>query len=114
MLTAQLQFKEQELHYLKKQIHPHFLFNTLNTIYGLALKQSSHTPEIILRLSNLLDYILYQVDKPRVTLKEEVMHIREYIELERIRFQDTLEIEFSSSDIDERYPDSTHAADPVC
>ena len=97
MLSAQLQFKEQELSYLKKQIHPHFLFNTLNTIYGLALKQSRHTPDIILRLSNLLDYILYQVDKPNVSLSEEVMHIEEYIELERIRFQDTLKVDFNYS-----------------
>jgi len=101
MLSAQLQFKEQELNYLKKQIHPHFLFNTLNTIYGLALKQSKHTPEIILKLSNLLDYILYQVEKPRVSLREEVLHINEYIELEKIRFQDTLKVEFNSSEIHE-------------
>ncbi len=66
ILNAQLQFKEQELLYLKRQIHPHFLFNTLNTIYGLALKQSKHTPDIIMKLSNLLDYILYQVNKPKV------------------------------------------------
>ncbi len=101
MLSAQLQFKEQELNYLKKQIHPHFLFNTLNTIYGLALKQSNHTPDVILRLSNLLDYILYQVEKPRVSLKEEVLHIKEYIELEKIRFQDTLKMEFNSIEIPE-------------
>jgi sensor histidine kinase YesM len=102
MLSAQLQFKEQELNHLKKQIHPHFLFNTLNTIYGLALKQSKQTPEIILKLSNLLDYILYQVEKPRVSLREEVLHIKEYIELEKIRFQDTLKVEFNSSDIHEK------------
>jgi len=101
MLSAQLQFKEQELNHLKKQIHPHFLFNTLNTVYGLALKQSKHTPEIILKLSNLLDYILYQVEKPRVSLREEVLHIKEYIELEKIRFQDTLKVEFYSSDFHE-------------
>ncbi|MBN1927085.1 MAG: histidine kinase [Prolixibacteraceae bacterium] len=101
ILAAQLQLKEQELHYLKMQIHPHFLFNTLNTIYGFALKQSKQTPGIILKLSNLLDYILYQVNKPRVSLKEEVMHIKEYIELERIRFQDTLKVDFYSDIIDE-------------
>jgi len=94
MLTAQLQFKEQELSYLKKQIHPHFLFNTLNTLYGMAMKRSENTPEVILKLSNLLDYILYQVDKPLVSLDEEIAHIREYIELERIRFRDTLEVSF--------------------
>lgn len=97
MLSAQLQFKEQELNYLKKQIHPHFLFNTLNTVYGLALKKSSYTPEIILRLSNLLDYILYQVDKPRVSLLEEIRHIEEYIELEKFRFQDSLKVELKNS-----------------
>ncbi len=101
ILETQLQIKNQELHYLKKQIHPHFLFNTLNTIYGFALKQSKDTPEIILKLSNLLDYILYQVNKPKVSLKEEVLHIKEYIELEKIRFQDTLNISFKSEAISE-------------
>ncbi len=101
ILNTQLQLKEQELHYLKHQIHPHFLFNTLNTIYGFALKQSVQTPEIILKLSNLLDYILYQVNKPTVSLKEEVLHIKEYVELEKIRFQDTLKVAFASSEIDE-------------
>lgn len=101
ILETQLQLKDQELHYLKRQIHPHFLFNTLNTIYGFALKQSQQTPDIILKLSNLLDYILYQVNKPMVSLKEEVLHIEEYIELEKIRFQDTLKVEFSASEIDQ-------------
>lgn len=102
ILTAQLQLKEQELHYLKMQIHPHFLFNTLNTIYGLAIRQSKQTPEIILRLSNLLDYILYQISKPAVGLKEEVLHIREYVELERIRFQETLRVEIDTTEIADR------------
>lgn len=101
ILSTQLQLKEQELLYLKKQIHPHFLFNTLNTIYGFALKQSKQTPDIILKLSNLLDYILYQIDKPRVSLKEEVLHIKEYIDLEKIRFQDSLKIIFASRGIED-------------
>jgi sensor histidine kinase YesM len=102
ILETQLQLKEQELHYLKMQIHPHFLFNTLNTIYGFALKQSKQTPEIILMLSNLLDYILYQINKPKVSLKEEVLHIKEYIELEKIRFKDTLKISFSANDFNDQ------------
>jgi len=100
ILEAQLQFKEQELEYLKKQIHPHFLFNTLNTLYGFALKQSKQTPEIILKLSNILDYILYQVNKPRVSLSEEILHVKEYIELEKIRFQDTLKVSIQAEEID--------------
>ena len=99
ILSTQLQLKEQELHYLKRQIHPHFLFNTLNTLYGFALQQSKQTPDIILKLSNLLDYILYQINKPKVSLQEEVMHIKEYIDLEKMRFQDTLSVDFESSDI---------------
>jgi len=101
MLDAQLKMKDQELIYLKKQIHPHFLFNTINTIYGFALKKSTRTPELILKLSNLLDYILYRVDQPRVPLSEEVLHIREYIELEQIRFSDTLKVALDQSEIDE-------------
>lgn len=100
ILAAQLELKEQELNNLKSQIHPHFLFNTLNTIYGMALSQSKQTPELILRLSNLLDYILYQVSKPAVGLKEELLHIQEYVELERIRFKDTLKVVFDLHDID--------------
>ena len=100
LLETQLQIKDQELQYLKKQLHPHFLFNTLNTIYGFALKQSKDTPEIILKLSNLLDYILYQVKKPLVGLYKEVSHIKEYIDLEKIRFQDSLKVEFMSNEID--------------
>ena len=101
ILATQLQLKEQELYYLKSQIHPHFLFNTLNTIYGLAIKNSEHTPDMILRLSNLLDYILYQVNKPVVSLKEEIEHIKEYIELEKVRFKDTLKVTFISDNIDD-------------
>jgi len=101
ILETHLQLKEQELHYLKRQIHPHFLFNTLNTIYGFALKQSKQTPDIILKLSNLLDYILYQINKPQVSLKEEVLHIKEYIGLERIRFLDTLKVVFNADDIND-------------
>ncbi|TJY33457.1 sensor histidine kinase [Pontimicrobium aquaticum] len=94
ILETQLKLKEQELNYLKMQIHPHFLFNTLNTMYGFALKKADETPEMILKLSNLLDYLLYQEDKPFVLLSEEISHIKDYIELERMRFNDTLNVNF--------------------
>lgn len=96
ILETNLQIKEQELYYLKKQIHPHFLFNTLNTIYGFSLKKSEYTPELILKLSNLLDYILYQVQKPKVLLSDEIEHINEYIDLEKIRFEDRLKVNFNA------------------
>ncbi|BCY27359.1 hypothetical protein KK2020170_02270 [Flavobacterium okayamense] len=101
ILETNLQIKEQELQYLKKQIHPHFLFNTLNTIYAFALKKSDYTPEIILKLSNLLDYILYQVQKPKVLLTDEIEHIKEYIDLEKIRFEDRLKVTFKTNNIPE-------------
>lgn len=100
ILEAQLKLKEQELNYLKMQIHPHFLFNTLNTMYGFALKKADETPEMILKLSNLLDYLLYQIDKPFVLLSDEIAHIKDYIELEKIRFNETLDVTFNSNTID--------------
>lgn len=94
ILEAQLKLKEQELNYLKMQIHPHFLFNTLNTMYGFALKKADATPEMILKLSNLLDYLLYQVNKPLVPLTDEINHIKDYISLEQMRFNETLDVNF--------------------
>ncbi len=99
ILEAQLKLKEQELNYLKMQIHPHFLFNTLNTMYGFALKKANETPEMILKLSNLLDYLLYKVDKPFVLLTDETNHIKDYIELEKMRFNNSLNIEFNMKNI---------------
>ena len=99
ILETQLKLKEQELHYLKMQIHPHFLFNTLNTMYGFALKKADETPEMILKLSNLLDYLLYKVDKPFVLLTDDIDHIKDYIALEKMRFNKTLDIIFSTGNI---------------
>lgn len=96
-LSTQLQLKEQELQFLKMQIHPHFLFNSLNTIYGYALQNSKEAPEMILKLSNLLDYILYQVKKPKVLLQNEINHLKDYITLEKMRFHDRLIIDFTDN-----------------
>ncbi len=99
IIETQLKLKEQELNYLKMQIHPHFLFNTLNTLYGFALKKADETPEMILKLSNLLDYLLYKIDMPFVDLIDEIKHIEDYIALEKMRFNDTLDVEFNISNI---------------
>ncbi len=101
ILETQLKLKEQELNYLKMQIHPHFLFNTLNTLYGFALKKADETPEMILKLSNLLDYLLYQINKPFVLLTDEINHIEDYIELEKMRFNNTLNTSFKYHSISE-------------
>ena len=92
MFQTQLKLKENELNYLKMQIHPHFLFNTLNTMYAFALKKADETPTMILQLSNLLDYLLHQTDKPFVQLKDEIDHIKDYISLEKLRFNNRLEV----------------------
>jgi hypothetical protein len=104
ILQTQLQLKKQELSMLKMQIHPHFLFNSLNTIYGFALKKRDEAPEMILKLSNLLDYILYKIEKPTVSLENEINHLEDYISLEKLRFHDTLEVNLiKGDDISEMY-----------
>lgn len=100
-LETKLLLKEQELKSLKAQIHPHFLFNTLNTLYGLALQKSDDTPDMILKISHLLDYILYQIEKPLVPLSEELSHLRDYIDLEKMRIGETADIRFVSTLADE-------------
>lgn len=77
--------KKQELGLLKNQLHPHFLFNTLNTLYSLALTKSENTAPAILKLSALLDYSLYEVQKATVPLENEIQYLLDYIHLEKSR-----------------------------
>ncbi len=77
---------EAELKFLKAQIHPHFLFNTLNNLYALTLKKSDEAPEVVLKLSGLLDYMLYEGSSKMVRLDHELKHLKNYIELERLRY----------------------------
>ncbi|UZD22788.1 histidine kinase [Algoriphagus halophytocola] len=98
LINGELQLKQEELAYLKMQIHPHFLFNTLNTIYGSAIAKNNQTPALILKLSNLLDYILYQTKKSLVPLQSEIDHLQDYLALEKLRHGDKLEIKASFPD----------------
>ena len=86
---------ESELNFLKSQINPHFLFNTLNSIYSLALKKSDETAEVVLKLSDLLRYILYECNTERILLSKEIETLNNYVELERIRTRSTDRIRFS-------------------
>jgi len=79
---------------LKGQLHPHFLFNTLNNLYAQTLKKSDAAPEMILKLSSLLDYTLYQTRHPLVPLSRELEGIEAYIKLEKMRFGDRLDLSF--------------------
>ena len=83
---------EAELKFLKSQIHPHFLFNTLNNLYALTLKQSKEAPEVVLKLSELLDYMLYECNADRVPLSREVRLVKDYIALEKIRYGERLTV----------------------
>ena len=94
-LQAQQEKITAELQLLKAQVHPHFLFNTLNNIYSFSLDRSPKTPELILKLSSLLSYMLYDCKAEEVKLEKEVQIMRDYIDLEKERYGDTLEISWT-------------------
>ena len=81
-----------ELKFLRTQVSPHFFFNTLNNIYSLSLEKSDNAPELILRLSKLMRYLIYGTKEPLQPLKREIEIIQDYIELERVRFDNALKI----------------------
>lgn len=82
-----------ELRFLRSQVSPHFFFNTLNNIYGLTLEKSDKAPEVVLKLSELMRYLLYATKKRKQDLISELNCIQNYIDLERIRFSDKLKVE---------------------
>ncbi len=81
-----------ELQLLKAQVHPHFLFNTLNNIYSFSLAASPNTPQMILKLSSLLSYMLYECKANKVLLEKEIEIMKNYIDLERERYANRLEV----------------------
>ena len=89
------QKKTNELNALRNQLNPHFLFNTLNNLYTLALKKSDKTPEVIAKLSDILDYILYRCNGKFVPLKNEVNLLHNYIALEKVRYGKRVEVNFN-------------------
>jgi sensor histidine kinase YesM len=91
---------ESELKFLKAQLHPHFLFNTLNNLYSLTLEKSDKASAVVLKLSELLDYVLYECSAELVALDREIKQLENYIELEKLRYGDRLDVQFE-------YPDET-------
>ncbi len=85
---------ESELSFLKSQINPHFLFNTLNSLYALSLKKSDKAPELILHLSEMMRYMLYGSNEKYVKLSTEVNYIKNYLELEKLRYDNKAVITF--------------------
>lgn len=94
----QLLLKEQqlmtELNYLKAQVQPHFFFNTLNNIYALALNKSNKTAPLVATLSEMMRYILYETDQKKILLKDEINFLKNYIEVEKVRHQNDITINF--------------------
>lgn len=102
--TAQQLEKEKleaELKLLKSQINPHFLFNTLNNLYALTLQNSHRAPEMVYKLSQLMNYMLYDSNLPDVALQKEIQYIQNYIALEKVRY-DSLDVSLYVYDV----PDS--------
>lgn len=89
---AQLQMST-ELKYLRTQIQPHFFFNTLNNLYALTLNKSDNAPRLVIKLSDMMQYILYEVNSSKANLLEEITHINNFIDIERLRFEDRVEAE---------------------
>jgi two-component system, LytTR family, sensor kinase len=84
---------QTELNFLKSQINPHFLFNTLNSLYALTLKKSDAAPEVVIKLSEMMRYMLYECNEPLVPLSKEVSYIRNYLDLEKLRHKN-MDIKF--------------------
>ncbi len=93
-IELQSQNLQSELKFLKSQINPHFFFNTLNNLYALTLKKSDLAPEIVLRLSEMMRYMLYESNEKEVSLEMEIKNVINYIELERLRQGERFQINF--------------------
>lgn len=83
-----------ELNFLKAQINPHFLFNTLNNLYYLAYSKSTNTTEVIAKLSQMMRYMIYDSNHPKVLLSKEIEYMQSYISLERLRLNNQIPIHF--------------------
>lgn len=89
---TEFKLKEVHLKLLQGQIHPHFIFNMLNNIYGLVKENTEKSRNVIIKLSDLLDYMLYECDNEQVELNKEIEFIKNYIELERVRHDDDFDV----------------------
>lgn len=79
---------DQELTMLKAQINPHFLFNTLNNIYGMALKKADETPDVILQLSKIMRYNIYEAAEKSISVEKDIENIKDFIQIQKIRHRD--------------------------
>ncbi len=95
ILALEKEQAQSELELLKQQLNPHFFFNTLNNLYALSLRQAQQTPEGIMRLAELMRYVIYRGPQPHVAVGEEVSHIADYVELQLLRLRQKLHFHFT-------------------
>lgn len=86
---------DAELSYLKAQINPHFLFNTLNSIYSLAITRSEHTPTAVVKLSEMMRYVTTEAHNDKVPLQKEIDYVTNYVDLQRIRLGSTVRTDYN-------------------
>ncbi|MEZ4930618.1 MAG: histidine kinase [Saprospiraceae bacterium] len=86
---------EAELRFLKAQVNPHFLFNALNNIYSLSFTESKKAPEMILKLSDMMSYMLYDCKSEQVKLSAEINYLKNYIDLQQLKKEGELNIDFN-------------------
>lgn len=91
----QAAIQEGELQFLRSQIQPHFLFNSLNNLYAYALEQSPKTPDLILQLSDLLRYILYDCNVERIALTKDLAHLKNYIKINELQIEERGRVHFT-------------------
>jgi LytS/YehU family sensor histidine kinase len=88
-----------ELSYFKAQINPHFLFNSLNTIYSLAIRQAGNTAEAVVKLSGMMRFVISDASQDYVSLEKEVAYVTDYIEFQKIRYGLTVRLEYEVENI---------------
>jgi len=86
---------QAEVNFLRSQVNPHFLFNALNNLYALTIKKSDEAPDVVLKLSELMEYMLYESDEAYVPLEKEINYLKNYLELERIRHGNNADIQLT-------------------
>lgn len=101
LITLQKDNNNFRLKYLRAQLNPHFLFNTLNSIYSLSMQKADETPDVVVKLADLMRYLIYECNEDKVSLVKEIEFIRNYIELEKVRYNADIrfDIEGDAADI---------------
>jgi len=86
---------QTELMFLRMQVSPHFFFNTLNNLYALVIKKSPNAPNVVLKLSEIMQYVLYEVKEPKISLMKSINYLYSYLELERLRYGERVKSEIN-------------------